>query len=195
FNSGFFFRHPLMLKYDYYWRIEPGVKYFCDLDYDPFLFMQDNKKVYGFTISLYEFSETIETLWQTVKDFMHKYPDLISEDNAMRFLSDDGGETYNLCHFWSNFEIGDMNFWRSPAYMTFFEHLEKAGGFYYESVGTPSSSDIGYKHDPFMHCPTGLAHTKGKCWCDQKESFDYDGYSCHVKYETAMMPSTRDPSV
>lgn len=63
---------------------------------------------------------------------MQKYPDLISEDNAMRFLSDDGGQTYNLCHFWSNFEIGDMNFWRSPAYMTFFEHLEKAGGFYYE---------------------------------------------------------------
>ncbi|KAG9048687.1 alpha 1,2-mannosyltransferase 2.4.1 [Tulasnella sp. UAMH 9824] len=214
FNSGFFFRHPLMLKYDYYWRIEPGVKYFCDLDYDPFLFMKDNNKVYGFTISLYEFSETIETLWQTVKDFIHKYPDLISEDNAMRFLSDDGGETYNLCHFWSNFEIGDLNFWRSPAYMTFFEHLEKAGGFYYERWGdAPVHSigaallarkdqlhffnDIGYKHDPFMHCPTGLPHTKGKCWCDQKENFDYDGYSCHVKYETAMMPSNsaRDPSV
>lgn len=67
-----------------------------------------------------------------LSDFMQRYPDLISEDNAMRFLSDDGGETYNLCHFWSNFEIGDLNFWRSPAYMAFFEHLEKAGGFYYE---------------------------------------------------------------
>jgi hypothetical protein len=33
---------------------------------------------------------------------------------------------------WSNFEIGDLNFWRSEAYMKFFEHLDEAGGFYYE---------------------------------------------------------------
>lgn len=25
----------------------PDVKFFCDLDYDPFLIMQDQKKVYG----------------------------------------------------------------------------------------------------------------------------------------------------
>ncbi|KAG8902869.1 alpha 1,2-mannosyltransferase 2.4.1 [Tulasnella sp. 417] len=107
-------------------------------------------------------------------------------------------------------QIGDLNFWRSPAYMAFFEHLEKAGGFYYERWGdAPVHSigaallarrdqlhffnDIGYKHEPFMHCPSGAAHTKGKCWCDQKESFDYDGYSCHVKYERTMMPSTPVP--
>jgi len=74
----------------------------------------------------------------------------------MKFLSDDGGETYNRCHcvysgllyqiiirrradsstifalVWSNFEIGDLRFWRSEAYMKFFEHLDEAGGFYYE---------------------------------------------------------------
>jgi alpha 1,2-mannosyltransferase len=30
FNSGFFFRHPLMNQYEWYWRVEPGVKYYCD---------------------------------------------------------------------------------------------------------------------------------------------------------------------
>jgi alpha 1,2-mannosyltransferase len=35
--------------------------------YDPFLVMQDNKKVYGFTLSLYEYIETIPTLWDAVK--------------------------------------------------------------------------------------------------------------------------------
>jgi alpha 1,2-mannosyltransferase len=49
YQSGFFFRHPLLNDYEWYWRIEPNVKYFCDLDYDPFLFMQENKKQYGFT--------------------------------------------------------------------------------------------------------------------------------------------------
>lgn len=42
FNSGFFFRHPLLKDYDYYWRVEPDVKFFCDIAYDPFLTMMDN---------------------------------------------------------------------------------------------------------------------------------------------------------
>lgn len=69
--------HLLSFCSEYYWRIEPNVKCtsytdihclvelpltrlgilfrqfhpadFCDLDYDPFLFMQDNKMEYGFT--------------------------------------------------------------------------------------------------------------------------------------------------
>ncbi|KAG8990007.1 alpha 1,2-mannosyltransferase 2.4.1 [Tulasnella sp. 427] len=183
FNSGFFFRHDLLQKYDYYWRIEPNVKFYCDLHYDPFLFMQDNKKVYGFTISLPEYGETIETLWDTVKEFIKAHPEYIPEDNALKFLSDDGGQTYNRCHFWSNFEIGDLRFWRSEAYMKFFEHLEQAGGFYYERWGDAPVHSIGaalfakkeqihfFKHEPFMHCPTGDVHARGKCWCDQNHNF------------------------
>ncbi len=45
----------------------PDVTFFCDIDYDPFLFMQDNNKMYGFTISLYEYEATIPTLWGAVK--------------------------------------------------------------------------------------------------------------------------------
>jgi hypothetical protein len=33
---------------------------------------------------------------------------------------------------WSNFEIANMDFWRSEAYTKFFEYLENTGGFYYE---------------------------------------------------------------
>jgi alpha 1,2-mannosyltransferase len=96
--------------------------------YDPFLVMQDQGKVYGFTISLFEYIETIPSLWDSVKgecndlgliyapvvirrtiklilplmpprsDFIKKYPEYIPEGNGMKFLSDDGGETYNRCH-------------------------------------------------------------------------------------------------
>ena len=45
---------------------------------------------------------------------------------------------------WSNFEIADMDFWRSEAYSKFFEFLEKKGGFYYEvRVVFPSSNSGG----------------------------------------------------
>jgi len=200
YNSGFFFRHELLKDYDYYWRIEPSVKFFCDLDYDPFLVMQDGKKVYGFTLSLYEYPATIPTLWDTTKEFIKANPQYLPKDNAMKFISDNNGDSYNNCHFWSNFEIGDLNFWRGEAYTKYFEFLDAKGGFYYERWGdAPVHSigaalfahkdqihffnDIGYKHEPFMHCPQGASHAKGKCWCDAKQNFDYEWYSCLKRYE------------
>jgi alpha 1,2-mannosyltransferase len=74
--------------------------------------------VYGFTLSLYEYIETIPSLWASVRgeqgscgstgrtrtranawaEFMELHPEHLAEDNAMAFLSDDGGLTYNKCH-------------------------------------------------------------------------------------------------
>ncbi len=99
YESGFFYRHELMLKYEYYWRVEPSIEMFCDVDYDPFLFMKENDKVYGFAISLYEYQETIPTLWDKTKEFMKANPELMPKDNALDWVSDDKGETYNRCHF------------------------------------------------------------------------------------------------
>lgn len=128
---------------------------------------QNTVYITGFTITPYEWEKTVTTLWDSVKgelaslnrelllnvpcsEFMRKYPQYISLDNAMDYLSDDGGESYNLCHcralfltrcsaisdspqlVWSNFEIADMDFWRGEAYSTFFEFLDQKGGFYYE---------------------------------------------------------------
>ncbi|KAJ6456595.1 glycosyltransferase family 15 protein [Mycena vitilis] len=201
FNSGFFFRHPLVQKYRWYWRIEPDVHFHCDVNFDPFLFMQDRGKVYGFTITMYEFDKTIPSLWGHVKDFIKLHPEHVAKDNAMGFMSDDGGETYNRCHFWSNFEIADMHFWRSPAYTAFFEYLDSKGGFYYERWGdAPVHSiaagifankdqihffeEIGYEHNPYTHCPKDpQMWERGKCGCDPARSFDYDGYSCMRQWD------------
>ncbi|EEB95655.1 hypothetical protein MPER_05336 [Moniliophthora perniciosa FA553] len=84
FNSGFFFKHPLLQKYKWYWRIEPSVKFHCNIKDDPFLFMEKNDKVYG-TVPVDQFAPYGAT----------------------------------TCHFWSNFEIADMDFWRGEAYSAF----------------------------------------------------------------------------
>jgi hypothetical protein len=75
----------------------------------------------GFTITMYEFERTIETLWSTVlgtptrlrvsltelakplplfshADFITENPQYVAPNNAMNFLSDNGGTNYNLCH-------------------------------------------------------------------------------------------------
>jgi alpha 1,2-mannosyltransferase len=31
-------------------------------------------------------------------EFIKKNPELLAKNNAMDFISDDGGETYNTCH-------------------------------------------------------------------------------------------------
>ncbi|KAJ7255861.1 glycosyltransferase family 15 protein [Mycena haematopus] len=199
FNSGFFFKHELLQPYRYYWRVEPDIQYFCDIPYDPFHFMQENDKIYGFTISFYEWEPTIPTLWKNVKEFMAKHPEHIADNNAMSYLSDDGGETYNLCHFWSNFEIADMDFWRGPAYQAFFSFLEHKGGFYYERWGdapvhsiaaalfAPKTKlhffqDVGYRHQPFEHCPQGDEWAKNRCSCNKGETIDFRQQSCIPRY-------------
>lgn len=86
----------------------------------------------GWTLSLFEYESTIMTLWETVKSYIQEHPDDVPADNMLDFISNDHGNTYNLCHFWSNFEIGDLNFWRSDRYLRFFEYLDEKGGFFYE---------------------------------------------------------------
>lgn len=181
FNSGYFYRQPILLNYDWYFRVEPDVEYMCDFQYDPFRVLRENHKQYGFVITIHEYENTIPTLWNHVELFIETYPQYIHPNNAWDFLTSkepladisleiNSSSSYNLCHFWSNFEIGNLNFFRSEAYQKFFEHLDHAGGFYYERWGdAPVHSiavallldkneihhfeDIGYYHAPYMTCP------------------------------------------
>ncbi|QLL34761.1 hypothetical protein HG536_0H01360 [Torulaspora globosa] len=203
FQSGFFWRQKALDKFDWYWRVEPSTKLYCDINYDVFQWMQDNEKVYGFTITIHEYERTIRTLWSTVKKFLNKYPSVISKDNLMKFISGDRGKTYNLCHFWSNFEIANLNFWRSPAYREYFNYLDQTGGFFYERWGDAPVhsiaaslflprdklhyfSDIGYHHIPYDNCPLDdTVFTENKCDCDRNNDFTFQSYSCGVEYYDA----------
>ncbi|KAL8951806.1 MAG: hypothetical protein Q9183_007434 [Haloplaca sp. 2 TL-2023] len=171
--------------------------------------MRDNGKKYSFVLSLYEYVETIPTLWDSVKTFMAEHPEHIAKDNSMEFLSE-----LILKMQWSNFEIGNLDWLRSKAYTDFFDRLDKDGGFFYErwgdapvhSIGAALTlnkneihffNDIAYYHVPFTHCPTGdkfrLDH---KCHCNPKDNFDWKGYSCgldgslHVKWWTDRLIGT-----
>jgi mannosyltransferase len=80
------------------------------------------------------------------------------------------GDRWNLCHYWSNFEIASLDFFRGEAYQSLFRHLDAQGGFYHERWGDapvhslavhlllPEGelhhfSDFGYHHEPFFQCP------------------------------------------
>ncbi|PWW80083.1 Glycosyltransferase Family 15 protein [Tuber magnatum] len=207
FNSGFFYNQEVMRKYDWYWRVEPGIELYCDINYDPFTFMRENKKIYGFVISMYEFKDTITTLWDRTRQFVAENSQFLHANNSLDFLVDGaqpskpgdrhlGSGNYNLCHFWSNFEIASLEFYRGEAYSRYFEFLDSAGGFFYErwgdapvhSIGVglfaPKDSihhfaDFGYSHAPCSRCPQDdESHATGRCMCNRGQNFDTDGYSC-----------------
>ncbi|KAI9482881.1 MAG: nucleotide-diphospho-sugar transferase [Benjaminiella poitrasii] len=210
FQSGYFFRHPLLDEFDYYWRLEPYVDYYCQIDYDVFKFMRENKKKYGFNIAYKEHIETVPTLWNTVMSFMSSHEDITKtlpprNDTLFDFVTSDDGITYNTCHFWSNFEIGDLSFWRSKSYLALFDYLDRSGGFYYERWGdAPVHSiaaslllrkdeihffnDIGYRHTAYTHCPV-QDEFRSKCNCDPAINFDHvPDLSCFPIYEAALLP-------
>ncbi|GAA5967054.1 hypothetical protein JCM8115_003506 [Rhodotorula mucilaginosa] len=198
YQSGFFFEHALLDSYEYYWRVEPNVKFLCDIPYDPFKVMKDHNRTYGFVVSLYEYQDTIPSLWKTTKDFIDANPQSLAKPNMMPWISSNDGETYNGCHYWSNFEIARIDFWRSEAYRAYFKHLDQAGGFFYERWGdAPVHSlavslflrpdqvhffnSIGYRHEPFQMCPMPTVGTRCACSTspdDPHNNFEFHGYSC-----------------
>ena len=187
YQSGFFYRHELVSEYQWYWRVEPNIELLCDIDYDPFRWMAENGKKYGFVITLNELGQTVPSLWKHVKDFMQKFPQHIVDDNHMNFLSEDKGDNWSYCHFWSNFEIANLDWYRSQAYNDFFEYLDKAGGFFYERWGDAPIhtiaaaltlkkgeihffDDIGYHHAPTYSCPRSAEkRLKQKCMCSVQD--------------------------
>lgn len=197
FFSGFFYRNKYIKKYDFYWRIEPHVKFHCKVNYDPFEYMRKNGIEYGFTMNLYEFMETIPSLWKTTMEFVKKNKNIIPNQKVLEELVDAQGN-YTGCHFWSNFEIANLNFFRSELYQKYFDYLDATGNFFYERWGdAPIHSlaagiflgkrklhffdDIGYEHTGMMHCPTDPS-MQVNCTCDPNLSLDPGPYSCIRKF-------------
>eukprot|EP01135_Chromosphaera_perkinsii_P002531 Nk52_evm47s224 gene=Nk52_evmTU47s224 len=223
FQSGFIFRMDVLKPYDYFWRLDDDVHYFCQMNYDPIEFLQARGKVYGFGMAMYEYKESVRSLPKTIGSFIienskffdkakthfidyffeeivmkrgeqgdegrGKHSKDVDEDDGDEGKdekeTDDGEKTkhnentawnvnkklgkYNGCHFWTNMEIGDLNFFRGEKYQAYFDHLEKSGGFFYERWGdAPVRSlglgllvdkskvqyfdDIGYYHSGVYRC-------------------------------------------
>ncbi|KAG0675079.1 hypothetical protein C6P40_001943 [Pichia californica] len=198
FYSMNFYNHPRMKQFKYYWRFEPNTDYFCNIDYDVFKFMELNNKIYGFVISLYDSHQSIKSLWTETINFLNlnnfNNKNLINSNAAINFLTENLQNPektkftngYSTCHFWSNFEIGNMDFFRSNAYNSWVNYLDSTGGFYYERWGdAPVHSigvslfankndihwfrDIGYKHHPYTNCPNS-----NKCNGCEPGKFTFD---------------------
>ncbi|XBW35043.1 hypothetical protein QEN19_000607 [Hanseniaspora menglaensis] len=182
FQSMNFYNHPAMRSYKYTMRLEPGVEYACN--FDPFGELKEGVK-YAFAITLIEYLNTIPSLFDFYKSYKREKD--YTENPLFKFISGDDGE-YNLCHFWTNFEIISLDWVRSDAYNKFMTYFDETAGFYHERWGdAPLRTlaviemldinevqwmDIGYFHGPFASCPGSPEVRKNKqCIC---EPYDFE---------------------
>jgi mannosyltransferase len=113
--------------------------------------MELNDKTYGFVINIYDSPQSISTLWPTTEEYLSLYPDAVHPNSAIEWLTDStnrpahhhAANGYSTCHFWSNFEIGNLDFWRGDRYQSFFNYLDRQGGFFYERWGDAPVHSLG----------------------------------------------------
>lgn len=128
---------------------------------------------YGFNMNILDDARSFPSLWSRTRSFINAHPEYIHPEADLDWLLDphNSGD-YNNCQFFSNFEIGSLNYFRSEANEKYFGWLDRGGGFYYERFGdapihtlsvamfVPRSEiwffrDIGYQHDinRYVNCP------------------------------------------
>lgn len=92
------------------------------------------KKMLGFVLTMKEAPQTIPTLWTRVNEFREIYPQHVLDLNSTIYpwIYSDREDDYNYCHFWTNFQLADLSFFRSEAYQKYFEYLDRTGNFFYE---------------------------------------------------------------
>ncbi|KAI8338164.1 glycolipid 2-alpha-mannosyltransferase-domain-containing protein [Chlamydoabsidia padenii] len=128
YQSGLFYHHSLFNNVKYIWRIEPGLTFSCNGG-DPFEKMTRHNKTYGFAATRrYQDQKSTEKIWETTKLYMDR--SMPPKNTIMQAVIDQHG--YTSCHFWSLFEMMDMDFLMSHAYQAFFEYMDRQGAFFYD---------------------------------------------------------------
>lgn len=60
-------------------------------------------------MALYEYEETIPTLFTTIMEFANNNSDLVqsmsNKNSLWHFIIDSETKVFNKCHFWSNFQV------------------------------------------------------------------------------------------
>lgn len=69
-----------LAQFKYYWRIEPGMLCFSDINFDVFKCLAGKEKVYVFTIAMYDSPQSVRTLFLETINFLNK-------DNNQRYVT------------------------------------------------------------------------------------------------------------
>uniref|UniRef100_A0A0G4FFY6 Nucleotide-diphospho-sugar transferase domain-containing protein n=1 Tax=Chromera velia CCMP2878 TaxID=1169474 RepID=A0A0G4FFY6_9ALVE len=179
--------HAALQKYRYVWRIDGDALYICPmaLERDPFRVMQQRGGAYGWTVTMYEEPRrSADSLWKAVRDFAEveeRRGALPGGRASVRRLYKKWGTvwgSYSRCHYWNNFEILDLEPFRSDSWKRLAKHLEDEGGVWRDRWGDAlirtlgvallfddsevlQFGHVGYNHQGVCRDPCGRASRRG----------------------------------
>jgi len=165
FFSGLVYLNPILSDYDWYWRLDTDSFILSDISYDIFRFMKARHIIYGYINYRKEDQSVAVGLWDSVSQYVLDRK--IAPTFLKKFLKDG---KWDQSIFYTNFEISDLNFWRSKQYQDFFNYIDQAKGIYMHRWGdapihtfaisifiperrTHRFGDIHYQHQGFINSP------------------------------------------
>jgi alpha 1,2-mannosyltransferase len=120
FWSGIFAQMSFLDEFDFYWRMDYDSFLLEPLQFDPFKLMEERNLSYMYRLLLGDSIHAITGLTEAAADHFKSHQ--IS-------LVSSAGVIYN------NFELGRISFFRSSAYQSWFNYLDKTAGFHHKRWG------------------------------------------------------------
>jgi hypothetical protein len=125
FFSGAFYENEALAKYSSYIRLDTDSKFLKGADFSLFAWLKSNEIQYGFIKSAIQNDHP--DVVRNLRESIQKYVGLHQRIRMPKYL---GTRMY-----YTNFEIGSLEFFRSDTWQKLFNHLDSSAGFYLHRWG------------------------------------------------------------
>ena len=123
FHAKTVYDEPILEGVRYVWRLDDDSFILRPIGYDVFQLMSDRHIRYGYIMIVYEKPSCIKGLWPAANHYAEKH--------GLRQWA----EWPRDLLFFNNFEVSDLELWRSREYSNFFDYIDRRGGIYYTRWG------------------------------------------------------------
>ncbi|KAG0088060.1 alpha 1,2-mannosyltransferase 2.4.1 [Podila epicladia] len=190
--AGFLARHELLDGYEFFWRVDPGLEIFCDIEDDPMLAMKKNGQKFAWSMSTTEHKDGVPSAWTFVDTFKKTHADVLPQHNSEFFLTKETGDEFTTCTFGVQNSIGRVDFFRSPEYLALFDAIENEGLIYYEKFTDAIVATLGIS---LLLPKSQILHLGGMGWATVSQEWSYCPHSselnakCHCNPNPAIKPA------
>ena len=123
FHAKLLYEQPIIARLQYLWRLDDDSFITSPVGYGVFKLMRDRRIQYGFRVVRIDSQICVLGLWEAV--------DVYAKERAItpKFQ----WPRYQM--FYNNFELSDLDVWRSRDYREYIEFIDRMGGIYYHRCG------------------------------------------------------------
>eukprot|EP01063_Lacrimia_lanifica_P019535 TRINITY_DN2690_c0_g3_i2.p1 TRINITY_DN2690_c0_g3~~TRINITY_DN2690_c0_g3_i2.p1 ORF type:complete len:500 (+),score=161.01 TRINITY_DN2690_c0_g3_i2:87-1586(+) len=127
--TGMFHQEPFLEAYEYIMKIDVGVIFLCNVPFDPFVLMKQQRKVVGFSLMYHDFAQAMPSLPTHVASYHARHRNAVSAAMLAQLVR---GGVYSGCSFGASFVVVATAWLRSAGYAKLFDELDASSGFFVE---------------------------------------------------------------